>query len=80
MNTDTIGINVHDRGQLVLETIFGGQDEGKIDESFCIVENKKNNTGKLYLPLHVSLKELNNTDLGFKIQAEVREEKVVLHF
>ena len=77
MNTNTNAIKVQDRTQQILSAIFGA-DDAVIDEQFQTFEDRKVDTGKLYLPLHVCLKPLET--LPFKVEGDVRADKVVLHY
>ncbi len=70
-------IKVEDRTSQILAAIFSKQNS-LINEQFQTFENKKTNTGKLYLPLHVCLKSLET--LPFKVEGDVRADKVVLHY
>lgn len=70
-------IKVQDRTLQILSAIFGG-DDALIDEQFQTFEDRKADTGKLYLPLHVCLKPLET--LPFKVEGDVRTDKVVLHY
>ena len=71
--------NVVDRSDKILSIIFSGQQD-HMEESFSVFNSIGNNTGKIYLPLTVSLKPLMEANLGFHIDAEVRQSKVVLHY
>lgn len=69
-----------ERSDKILSIIFGHNDQ--ISDQFAVFNNGKSNSGKIYLPLNVSLESLAKAEnsLGFNIQIEVRETKVVLHY
>lgn len=75
----TIGniMKVKDKTDALVTAIFGG-DDAVIEDTFQIFEDRKENTGKLYLPLHVCLEAVKT--MPFDVKGDVREDKVVLHY
>ena len=73
---------VFERSNKILDLIFGHHDKGEMNDQFAVFNSCGNNCGKIYLPLTVSLEPLvkAKNSLGFNVQAEVRETKVVLYY
>ena len=71
-----------ERSNKILDLIFGHGDHCDLNDQFSVFNSLGNNCGKIYLPLSVSLEHLvaQQDKLGFDIHAEVRQNKVVLHY
>ena len=71
-----------ERSNKILDLIFGHGDHCDLNDQFSVFNSCGNNCGKIYLPLNVSLEPLVAAQhtLGFNVQAEVRQNKVVLHY
>ncbi len=74
-------ISVADRSDAILTAIFGEQkgEEG-LESEFSVFNSQPNNSGKIYLSIHQSLKGLVDATLPFKWSPDVRETKVVIHY
>ena len=71
-----------ERSNKILDLIFGHGDHCDLNDQLSVFNSIGNNCGKIYLPLNVSLEPLVAAQhtLGFSVQAEVRQNKIVLHY
>jgi len=63
----------------LLETLFG-KDFDNLQIPFITFTSPKKETGKLYLPLDISLTPLVEANVGFKWIPEIREDKIVIQY
>lgn len=71
-------LTIRQKTDMLLDVIF--PDDDPEPEPYSVSNNGKEGTGKIYLTIHTSLSTLANTKFPFKWDAEVRENKVVIHF
>lgn len=71
-----------ERANKILDLVFGHGNHYELNDRFSVFNSLGNNCGKIYLPLNVSLEPLVAAQhtLGFNVQAEVRQNKIVLHY
>ena len=71
-----------ERSEKILDLVFSQNTKDEMNDVFAVFNSCGNNSGKIYLPLNVSLEHLVAAQhtLGFNVQAEVRQNKVVLHY
>lgn len=69
-------MNVREKTNLILNLLFQ-ENDGEV--SFYVNENGKEQTGKIKLPLTVSLKPLLNS-LDFEVKIHVAEENTVITY
>ncbi len=73
-------MNVVERSDAILKAVFGEKMEEGLEESFSVFNSAGNNTGKIYLPIHICLKGLVDANLPFRWDHDIRETKVVIHY
>lgn len=80
VNNQGTKMNVVERSDAILKAVFGEKMEEGLEESFSVFNSAGNNTGKIYLPIHICLKGLVDANLPFRWDHDIRETKVVIHY
>lgn len=80
VNNQGCMMNVVQRSDAILKAVFGEKTEEGLEDSFSVFNSAGNNTGKIYLPIHICLKGLVDANLPFKWSHDVRETKVVIFY
>lgn len=73
-------LSIFEKSEMLLNVIFGENEEKLLEEPFSVFNSVWNNCGKIYLPITQSLEALGNSNLPFSWEYDVRETKVVIYY